>query len=433
MSNFGAVQVGWLWLLVAAAAGIALGVLLTALWATRRIGQVNTQRAVLEARLRNEQALEEERGAVLELAGQRLSQTFDALADRSLRNHSDAFLRLAEQHLRQHQQGADSKLAERQRAVESMLEPITTTLARTSEQIRRIEQERHESFGQIREQLAQVGSSQNDLRKETAKLVGALKRPEVRGRWGEITLRRLVELAGMQEHCDFNEQPTSDGPQGQQRPDLVVRLPEDRELVVDVKTPLDAYLRAVESGDDESRDRALDDHARQLRARVRELAGKQYWTQFRRSPEFVVLFLPGDQFLNAALERRPDLIDEAARGKVLLATPTSFIALLKTVAYGWRQLTLAENAETIRTLAEELHRRLATFVGHLGKLGRQLAGGVESYNRAVGSLERQVLPGARKFTSLGIQEAKPIESLEPLEQSVREPRPEPRDNEKPEL
>ena len=257
--------------------------------------------------------------------------------------------------------------------------------------------------------------SQQTLAKETQNLVKALRRPEVRGRWGEITLRRLVELAGMVEHCDFQEQVHSAGDDRVIRPDLIVRMPDRRELVVDVKTPLDAYLEAVEATDDVQRKLGLERHARGLREHIRTLASKAYWAQFADSPEFVILFIPGDQFLSAALNEEPDLIEYALSHQIILATPTSFVALLKAVAYGWRQLALADNAAEIRGLAEDLYGRLTAFVSHLNRLGRQLASSVENYNRAVGSLERSVLPGARKFTELGVHSKKDIDKLESLE------------------
>ena len=257
--------------------------------------------------------------------------------------------------------------------------------------------------------------SQKSLQQETQNLVNALRRPEVRGRWGEITLRRLVELAGMVEHCDFQEQVHTVNEGQIFRPDMIVRMPDQRELVVDVKTPLDAYLEAAEAKNDSDRKIGLQRHAKNVRTHIRMLASKAYWEQFDRSPEFVILFIPGDQFLSAALNEEPDLIEYALSKHIILATPTSFVALLKAVAYGWRQLALADNAQEIRVLAEDLYGRLATFVGHMNRMGRQLASSVETYNKAVGSLERSVLPGARKFTELGVHAKKDVEKLETLD------------------
>ena len=236
-----------------------------------------------------------------------------------------------------------------------------------------------------------------------------------------MTLRRIAELAGMVEHCDFIEQAHTATAEGAIRPDMIVRLPERGEIVVDVKTPLDAYLQAVEAPDDVAKKSALQRHARNVAERVRELSRKAYWSQFERSPEFVVLFIPGDQFLSAALAENPNLLEEAMRDKVIIATPTSLVALLRAVAYGWRQLTLAENAEEIRSLAQEMHARIGAFTSHLIKVGRQLDGSVKAYNSAIGSLERSVLPNVRKFTELGIAEKKALEQGEEIETLARLP------------
>jgi DNA recombination protein RmuC len=250
--------------------------------------------------------------------------------------------------------------------------------------------------------------------------VQALRRPEVRGQWGEITLRRLAELAGMVEHCDFYEQEHRSSEEGSFRPDMVIRMPAGREVVVDIKTPLDAYLSAVEAGDDDSRRQHLERHARNVRQRVRELAGKSYWSQFKKAPDFAVLFIPGDQFLSAALDVDRRLLEDALQQKVILATPTSFVALLRAVAFGWRQETLAENAEKIRSVGENLFHRLATFAEHLAKLGRSLDSSVTSFNRAVGAFDTGVIPGARKFTEMGLTARKPLSPPDQIEKGPRE-------------
>jgi DNA recombination protein RmuC len=251
-----------------------------------------------------------------------------------------------------------------------------------------------------------MAESHRLLQTETRNLVQALRRPEVRGQWGELTLKRLAELAGMVEHCDFQQQASTQTDNGQQRPDMVVRMPDKREIVVDAKTPLDAYLSAVECGDDNERKGHLEHHTRNVRARIRELSGKAYWRQFRFSPEFVVLFIPGDQFLSAALEIDHTLLEEALSKNVILATPTSFVALLRAIAYGWRQEALAENADTIREVGQDMYDRLITFAEHLSKLGRNLDNSVEHFNKAVGSFDSRVLPGARKFVDMGIDARK---------------------------
>jgi DNA recombination protein RmuC len=376
---------------------------------------------VLRSQARTEEQLERERQSALERAMEKLQSNFDSVAGASLRSNSELFLKLAREHLGQHQQTAQAALTQREKAIETMLTPIREALGKTEQQILRIEKERAESFGSLRTSLEAVTLGQQALQKETRTLVNALRRPEVRGQWGEMTLRRLAELAGMVEHCDFSEQVHVRTEEGGLRPDMIVHMPDGRDLVVDVKTPLDAYLEAVDASTDEQRAIALRRHAQALSERVRQLGAKSYWNQFQTSPDFVILFIPGDQFLSAALAEQPNLLEDAIRQDVIIATPSSFVALLKTVAYGWRQTALAQNAETIRTLAEDLYKRLATFTGHLSRLGRNLGLSVDAFNSAVGSMERQVLPGARKFTELGVRPEKEIDPVEPIDKLARDP------------
>jgi len=391
---------------------LGLGLLLGALisWAYYRRRQ-----HAMEAQIRNQESIQKEREIAFEAANAQLTRAFSELANQSLKSNSETFLQLAEQNLGTQQEKAKRELSEREKAVEALVKPIREALDASQKQIAELEKSRSEAYGSIKSQLEEMHSSQKSLKQETQNLVNALRRPEVRGRWGEITLRRLVELAGMVEHCDFQEQVHTVGEGQIIRPDMVVRMPDRRELVVDVKTPLDAYLEAVEAKDDAQRKLGLERHAKNVHAHIRMLASKAYWDQFEESPEFVILFIPGDQFLSAALNEKPDLIEYALSKQIILATPTSFVALLKAVAYGWRQLSLAENAREIRTLAEDLYGRLASFVGHMNTMGRQLARSVEHYNKAVGSLERSVLPGARKFVELGVHEKKEMEKLETLD------------------
>jgi DNA recombination protein RmuC len=374
---------------------------------------------VLGDRIKDQDALQTEQNAAFDAATGRLATAFSDLANQSLKSNSENFLRLAEQNLAAQHERAKRELGNREQAVENLVKPIKDALHLSQQQILALEKSRSEAYGDIKSQLAAMQTGQQSLTQETQNLVNALRRPEVRGRWGEITLRRLVELAGMVEHCDFQEQVHTSDDEKIVRPDMIVRMPDQRELVVDVKTPLDAYLEAIEAKDDAQRKLRLERHARNVRDHVRKLASKTYWEQFSKSPEFVILFIPGDQFLSAALNEDPDLIEYALSEQIILATPTSFVALLKAVAYGWRQLALADNAEEIRRLAEDLYGRLGTFAGHMNKVGKQLASSVENYNRAVGSLERKVLPGARKFVELGIRPKKEIEQVEPLESLPR--------------
>ncbi len=387
-------------------------------WSRRRSLEQEIDR--LERHVKELDAVRSDRDNAIDAATDRLAAAFSELASQSLKSNSDTFLKLAEQNLGVHQERAKRELGDREKAIEGLVKPLQDALTQSRQQISALEKSRSEAYGDIRAQLHTMQQSQSSLAQETQNLVNALRRPEVRGRWGEITLRRLVELAGMVEHCDFQEQVHTSNDDQIIRPDMIVRMPDNRELVVDVKTPLDAYLEAAEAKNDEQRQLALARHARNVRDHVRSLSRKSYWEQFERSPEFVILFIPGDQFLSAALNENPDLIEQALAQQIILATPTSFVALLKAVAYGWRQLALAENAQEIRKLAEDLHGRLSVFVGHLNKVGRQLASSVDNYNRAVGSLERKVLPGARKFVELGVQAKKEIERLETLESVPRE-------------
>jgi DNA recombination protein RmuC len=408
-------------LALAVSGGFALGLLIAALVASSRLGKLRTAIAVAEAELHNREALEAERKAAIEHAENQLGAAFAELSRSSLRSNNEAFLALAREHLGRHQERAAGDLRERQQAIEAMVAPIKTALDKTEQQIASIEKERKEAYGGIREQLTAMSETQTALQTETRNLVTALRRPEVRGQWGELTLRRLAELAGMVERCDFEEQTSVDGDEGRQRPDMVVNLPNGRQLVVDVKTPLDAYLNAVEAGTDVERDQALKRHADNVRQRVSDLSRKSYWSQFETSPEFVILFIPGDQFLSAALKYQPNLIESALHQQVILATPTSLVALLKAVAYGWRQVALEENAKKIQALGEDLYGRLAAFSSHLARLGRQLGSSVDAYNDAVGSLERRVLPGARRFREMGVASNKDVEPLSPLEQTPRHP------------
>ncbi len=349
----------------------------------------------------------------------RLRDSFGSLAGETLRANSELFLRLAHEALGRDHALAQSTLKERETAIAQLVEPLRAALERTEQQTQALERERRETYSSLRTQIESLASGQTQLQRETRNLVTALRRPEVRGRWGELTLRRLVELAGLSEHCDFTEQIHLVGPEGALRPDLVVHMPDSRDLVVDVKTPLDAYLEALESATDEERQHALKKHAQQVETRVRQLASKAYWSQFKHSPEFTVLFLPGDQFLSAALAERPELLEGALKQGVIIATPSTLIALLKTVAYGWRQTAVAENAALIRELGQELYRRLGAFTGHLERLGARLGAAVDAYNSAVGSLERQVLPQARRFPDLGVTADAALPQLGGIEQPVR--------------
>jgi DNA recombination protein RmuC len=404
---------------------LGLGVLLGFAWAHIRATRVSDGlRLELEgARIRLESSVQEEaeRIARLEQSEARLRAAFESMAGEAMRTNSERFLQLARESLGRDQAIAGSALKERETAIAQLVEPLRVAIERTDSQAQALERERRDAYSSLRTQIETLASGQTQLQRETRNLVTALRRPEVRGRWGELTLRRLVELAGMAEHCDFTEQMHVAGDEGAIRPDLVVHLPDSRDIVVDVKTPLDAFLEALDADSEEARAIALKRHAQQVETRVRQLASKSYWMQFENSPEFCVLFLPGDQFLGSALAERPELLDNALKQSVIIATPSTLMALLKVVAHSWRQSAVAHNAVVIRELGQELYRRLGAFNGHLGKLGQRLDNAVEAYNSAVGSLERQVLPQARRFTELGVTADAPLAQLEPIEKIARKP------------
>jgi DNA recombination protein RmuC len=401
-------------------AGVLLGAFAAYLVLHRRLGGLERRNAELGATLEFERRAAQERQDALEQARVQLRDTFAALSGEALKHNSAEFLRLAQENLKQFHLQAQHELAKKEQAVELLVTPIKELIEKTRGQINEIEQERRQAYGSISKHLETLAQTQQALHGETRNLVQALRRPEVRGRWGEMTLRRLVELAGMVEYCDFFEQEQLRGEDGVVRPDMVMRMPGGREIVVDVKTPLDAYLSAIEAADEAARRPFMERHSRNVRERVHELAGKAYWNQFKNSPDFVVLFIPGEHFLSAALDFDPALLEDALRRRVILATPSSLIALLRAVAYGWNQQALTENAERIRDLGEDLYKRLSTFAAHLTRVGKHLGDSLEHYNKAVGSFERQVLPGARKFTEMGISAAKPLEHPEQIEKGVRQ-------------
>lgn len=410
-----------LYLLLIYLAGSAfIGALVIYIFSQKNTQQLKQQNIQLQTTLELERKATEEKINAFNTATQQLTDTFNALSSKALKDNNEAFLKLAQENLKQYQNQATNELDKKEKAIENLLKPIQQTLSKTEDQIRSIEKERKEAYGSLHKHLETMAATQASLQNETRNLVQALRRPEVRGQWGELTLKRLAELAGMVEHCDFYEQENIDTEQGRQRPDMIVRMPDGRMIVVDVKTPLDAYLNAIEASDDTTREQEMVRHTRNVKNRINELSNKAYWSQFDKSPDFVVLFIPGDQFLTAALDHDRNLIEDALTKHVVLATPTSLVALLRAVAYGWRQEQLAENAEVIREVGEELYQRLATFTGHLQKIGKSLDGSMKAYNSAVGSFDSRVLPGAQKFTELGISEKKTIEDLQQIETGLRQ-------------
>ncbi len=397
----------------------ALGALVMRHRARREHEKLESISRQLSMQLQLEKERYLEKIETIEESRKQLENSFSVLSQQALKLNNENFLTLAKEKLSQFQIQAEANLDKKEKSIETLLQPIQSALKNTEEQIQSIEKERKESFGSLSQHLKIINESQADLRNETQNLVQALRRPEVRGQWGELTLKRIAELAGMVDHCDFYEQQQSESSDSHMRPDMIVRMPDQRELIIDAKTPLDAYLNASQASNAEIRDQSLIRHARNVRERMRELASKSYWNQFKNSPDFVVLFIPGEQFLSAALEKDPQLLEDALKNKVILATPTSIVALLRAVAFGWRQIAVAENAEKIRELGEDLYHRLATFAEHLQKLGKHLDTSVEQYNKAMGSLDRQVLSGARKFTELGIEKKKPIPELKIVENTTK--------------
>ena len=389
---------------LAFAAGLAVG------WTLARNRAAAAQRELELAVAR----LEAEKAATL-AASASIKTEFEALAASALKSNNETFVALAQQTMaRFHQQAAD-ELGKREQAVATLVKPIGEALSRTHEQIQQLEKQREHAYGSLTQYLRTMQETQTALSAETRNLATALRKPDVRGRYGELTLQRVVELAGMTEHCDFSQQETVAGESGALRPDLVVRMPGARAIVVDAKFPLDAYLDALEAKDEAAKRVALERHAKALRERVRALSSKSYGAQFAESPEFVVLFVPGDQFLSAALEHDPALQEDALRDRVVLATTNSFMALLKVIAFGWRQQQLESNAERIRELGEDLYKRLATFAGHLADVGEALEKAAKAHNKAVGSYENRLLPGARKFTELGVDAKTPLPDVDRIE------------------
>ena len=346
---------------------------------------------------------------------------FAQLASEALGKNSEDFLRLASERFETHKVTADKDLEGRHQAIEALIKPLGESLTRYEHRVGEIERAREGAYHAITEQVKSLAAGQTDLRSETGRLVQALRRPKTRGRWGEHQLRNVLELAGMTEQVDFVEQPAVVGSEDNRlRPDAIVRLPGGGSIIVDAKTPLEAYLNAVETSDEEERERFMTDHARQVRDHVNSLASKDYWKALPTTPDFVVMFIPGEAFFAAALERAPELFETAIRQRVVLSSPSNLIALMRTIAYGWRQERLAENAEEVAGLGRELFDRIKVFGKHMDSLGQTLQQTVNHYNRGVGSLEGRLLPAARKFESLGVvADGSAISTLDPVELEVR--------------
>ncbi|MFY9979026.1 MAG: DNA recombination protein RmuC [Candidatus Sulfotelmatobacter sp.] len=396
--------------------------------AAERAGVARLQQAhseLIAARARLESVLESERKASIEKielvtrAGEELQNAFKALAADALKSNNSSFLVIAQETLKRFQSEARGDLEVRQKAVADLVAPVRDSLNKVDTQIQQMEVARGDAYGELRAQVQSLITTQRELQSQTGNLVRALRTPNVRGRWGEIQLRRVVEIAGMLSYCDFTEQETIHSENGRLRPDLVVKLPGGKNVVVDAKTPLQAFLDAFETTDEDARQSCLANHARQVRDHMKILSGKNYWEQFDSTPEFVVMFLPGETFFSAALEQDSTLIEQGVLQRVIPASPTTLIALLKAINYGWNQEKLARNAQQISALGKELHDRLRLLASHITSVGTGLDRAVESYNKAVGSLESRVLVSARKFAELGASVADDIPELEPIETTAR--------------
>jgi DNA recombination protein RmuC len=384
------------------------------------------ERAASAVRLEAEQKLGAEKLSLLREADNRLREAFASLSADALRSNSQSFLDLARTSLAEYQRAAVTDLQAREQAVSEMVKPLRESLDKVGATLHQVEKDRAGAYSALVKQIEMVAAGQQGLQAETAHLVKALREPKARGRWGEIQLRRVVELAGMLDHCDFFEQQSMATEESRLVPDLVVQLPGDRQVIVDAKVPLSAYLQAIEAHDDDTRDAHLKEHARQVRDHMKRLAAKAYWEQVQPAPEFVVMFLPGEPFFSAALLHDPALIEWGAGERVILASPITLIALLRAVAYGWHQERIAGNAQQISDLGREMYDRMRVVAEHVEHLGTALNRAVEAYNQTVGSMETRLLTTARRLKELGAGNGKELPAVEGIDRVARDPRiPEP--------
>jgi len=387
-----------------------------------RMTDMTSRKAELENTIANQRRAAEEKAAIFEETRNRMVETFSTLSARALKENNASFMDLAQTTLSRYVDSARSDMETRSRSVREFVKPMLDCLEKYDHQVQAMEQSRQNAYGGLSEQVVSLSRTQQDLAKETGKLVQALRLPHVRGRWGELTLRRVVEIAGMQNRCDFYEQPTAETEDGALRPDMVVKLPGNRQIVIDAKVPITAYLDSLEADTGEEKEAQLCRHAGHVQRHIANLAQKAYWNRFTPTPEFVVLFMPGENFFSAALAQSPGLIEEGAAKGVILATPTTLISLLKTVSYAWRQEAAVENARAVSELGNELYSRIYAMVDHFNKLGRDLDRCVLSYNRTLGSLEKRVLVSARRFQEMGAvrNDQMDLDAPAPVEQKSRQ-------------